>query len=211
MKCKRIQQYLLDYSEHVLDQENQHLVEEHLRHCAECSKELQEIEQTLHLLQTLPLPEPPETFWPDFTFNVMRQIRKMDPVSSRLSNLFVFPHAKAAIAVLLVLLVIGGGLVFYFLQTQSMWRLPKWADQSSQNEKQKMIVKHPEKMPDPLDKITSDELVNDMLDSKFGFFEQGHLAGVDDLNNGNEWLYFLINNLSDEEKDRLLLELYELK
>ncbi len=211
MKCKRIQQYLLDYSEHVLDQENQHLVEEHLRHCAECSKELQEIEQTLHLLQTLPLQEPPETFWPDFTSNVMRQIRKMEPVPSRLSNLFFFPHAKAAVAVLLVLLVIGGGLVFYFLQTQS-WRSPKWADQSSQNEKQEMIVKHPDKMSAPLDKITSDELINDMLDSKFGFFEQGQLDEVvDDLNNGNEWLYFLINNLSDEEKDRLLLELYELK
>ncbi|GAK61198.1 putative transmembrane anti-sigma factor [Candidatus Vecturithrix granuli] len=214
MKCKRIQQYLLDYSEQLLDQENHHLVEEHLRHCPECAKELQEIEQTIRLLQTLPVQSPPETFWPDFTSNVMRQIRKMEPVPSRLRDVFFFPHAKLAVAVFIALLVIGGGWTYYFRHVQSTQHLPELASQHSENlDKNLAMQQAPGETPDihaRLGKIASDELIYDMLDSEFGFFERGN-PGIFDADNSPEWLYFLIRNLSDEEKDRLLLELYKLK
>lgn len=214
MKCKRIQQYLLDYSEQLLDQENHHLVEEHLRHCPECARELQEIEQTIRLLQTLPVQVPPETFWPDFTSNVMRQIRKMEPVPSRLRNVFFFPHTKLAVVVFIALLVIGGGAGYYFRYVQSMQRLPELASQHPENPEKNLAVQQtPAEAPDihtRLSKIASDELIYDMLDSEFGFFERGN-PEVFDADNSPEWLYFLIRNLSDEEKDRLLLELYKLK
>ena len=211
MKCKRIQQYLLDYAEQLLDQENHHLVEEHLRHCPKCAQELQEIEQTIHLLQTLPVQSPPETFWPDFTSNVMRQIRKMEPVPWRLRNVFFFPHAKLAIVVLIVLLLIGGGWVYYFRQTH---RPSELASQHPENVDKNLVVQQsPDEttnIHDHLRKIAPNELIYDMLDSEFGFFEREN-PGVLDVDNGHEWLYFLIRNLSEKEKDRLLLELYKLK
>lgn len=214
MKCKRIQQYLLDYSEQLLDQENHRLVEEHLRHCPKCAQELQEIEQTIRLLQMLPVQSPSETFWPDFTSNVMRQIRKMEPVPSRLRNVFFFPHAKLAVAVFIALLVIGGGWVYYFRHVQATHRPSELASQHLENEDKNLVVQQSPgettDIHDRLRKIAPDELIYDMLDSEFGFFEREN-PGVIDVDNGHEWLYFLIRNLSEKEKDRLLLELYKLK
>lgn len=214
MKCKRIQQYLLDYSEQLLDSENHHLVEEHLHQCPKCAQELQEIEQTLHLLQTLPVQEPPETFWPDFTSNVMRQIRKMEPVPSRLRNVFFFHHAKLAIAVVIVLVVLSVGWVYYFRHSQATQHPSELASQYSENQDKNLFVQQSPAettaIPVPLNKIASDELIYDMLDSEFGFFEQENLGVLDD-DNSHDWLYFLIRNLSEKEKDRLLLELYKLK
>lgn len=213
MKCKYIQHYLLDYSEQVLEQEKRHLVEEHLRHCPECRKELQEIEQTLQLLQTLPVQEPPENFWPVFTSDVMRQIRKMDTVSPK--YFFFFPNVRVAMATLALLIMLAGGTVWYYAGAfRFPWGTPELKVQHPDPHQEQLVAQQASEdetdFQTTLDEIASEELIYDMLDSDFGLFEGGDLDALD-VERSNEWLYFLISNLSAEEKDQLLLELYKLK
>jgi hypothetical protein len=212
MKCKHVQQYLLDYSEQVLDLDKRQLVEEHLHHCPECTKELQDIEQTLQMLQSLPVQEPPETFWPVFTSDVMRQIRKMEPVSPK--YFFFFPNVRVAMATLALLVIIGGGLFWYYVGPfQPPWGGAEMITQHSGSaEEQDFVQQFPDSETDvpTLDRIASEELIYDMLDSEFGLLEGGNLDALD-VEYSNDWLYFLIGNLSAEEKDQLLLELYKLK
>lgn len=213
MKCKRIQQYLLDYSEQVLDPEHRHLVEEHLHHCPECAKELQEIEQTIQLLQSLPVQEPPQDFWPMFTSDVMRQIRKMEPASPR--YLFFFPNVRVAMATVALLMILGLGMFLYYVGPfHPSWWPTELVDQDSVSPEVQMIAQQNDdnetNLQTSLDSIASEELIYDMLDAEFGLVEGGNLD-VLDVDRQHEWLYFLISNLSDEEKDQLLLELYKLK
>ena len=91
MKCKHVQKQLLDYSESLVDQKARLLIEEHLRNCPECARELWDFEQTVRLLQSLPIQEPPEAFWTELTSRVMRKIQQKNIVPSTERYLF-FPN-----------------------------------------------------------------------------------------------------------------------
>jgi hypothetical protein len=123
MKCKRVQQQLLDYSEELLDQKTHTLIEDHLRTCSDCAQELQDIKKTIFLLQAVPLKEPSDTFWTDFTANVMDKVKKIDtaPVAERL---FSFHNAKKTVVAIAVLFFIMAGSIFFYYRGAFQQFLP---------------------------------------------------------------------------------------
>lgn len=54
MNCKKVQDYLSPYLDHVLSPEDTRTVEKHLEKCPICRQELEDLQETVHMMQTLP-------------------------------------------------------------------------------------------------------------------------------------------------------------
>ena len=106
MRCKWVQQHLLDYSDKLLDLKTHILIEQHLHSCNECRQELNEIERTIQLLRSVSLEEPPEAFWPDFTSSVMRKIHNLETVPA-VRRVVFFSNFKMALIAVVLLVIIG--------------------------------------------------------------------------------------------------------
>jgi len=215
MKCKRIQQQLLDYSEELLEQKDRACIEEHLQTCPECRQELYDIKKTIYLLQSVPLEEPPETFWSDFTANVMRKINKMNTIPTTSRAVFFFPNFKMAAVAAAVLVVILGSIFLYYSETFQQWLHPtEFTAQHSEPYTNELVISGTPAVETIIKslppELVSEELMDDILEAEFALVD-GEILGVFDVNNSDEMLYFLISTLSEEEKDRLLSELYKMK
>ncbi len=204
MKCKHIQQQLLDYSEELLKRKDRDLLEDHLQACAACRQELHEINTTIHLLQSVPLQERPEAFWSEFTATVMRKIYRMDTVPATKYSFF-FPSMKMAVVAAALLITIGS-LFWYYSKTFQQGLPPHTSNEfaaSGTPSTETIIREFPQE-------LVSEELMNDLLEAEFALIN-GESRGVFDVDNSDEMLYFLISTLSEEEKDQLLSELYKMK
>jgi hypothetical protein len=204
MKCKHVQQQLLDYSEELLDPKTRSSIKTHLAQCPGCEQELREIERTIHLLQSVPLQEPPETFWTDFTTSVMGQIKKAEitpPVTERL--FFFFPRFKmaAALAVAMILVVVGSILFYYTGFFHQQEHEPTLVSALTTPNADLETV---------LSQIAPEELMQDILDAEFALIEGGTMDAFN-ADHSDEMLYFLISTLTDKEKDLFLAELYKMK
>ncbi|MFP6655712.1 MAG: zf-HC2 domain-containing protein, partial [Myxococcota bacterium] len=71
MKHADVSKQLTDYLEGDLTPKHRAIVDAHLDSCALCSREVEEMSETIRLLRTLPEPELP----PMIAANVMRRIR----------------------------------------------------------------------------------------------------------------------------------------
>ncbi|MEL7563663.1 MAG: zf-HC2 domain-containing protein [Dehalobacterium sp.] len=59
MNCKQAQEYLSPYLDQILSQEEKDSLEKHLEKCSVCRQELEDLQETLNMIQTLPeLPLP---------------------------------------------------------------------------------------------------------------------------------------------------------
>ncbi len=211
MKCKHVQQQLLDYSESLVDSKSHSLIEEHLSSCSTCARELQEFEQTIHLLQSVPFQEPPDAdaFWSDFTSNVMRNIRKTERIPEH-RRLFIFPHSRMVFVAIAVFFMTFGSLMFYF--TGGVHRIFSFMFPSSkpiiaERSESKTVA---EVIEMKLEEIASEELVNDILDTELALIDKDNVATFD-VDNSDEALYRLIESLNDKEKELLLLELRKMR
>ncbi len=208
MKCKHVQQKLVDYSESLVDQKTRLLIEEHLQSCSECAQELKDFEETVSLLQSVPIQEPPETFWADFTSDVMQRIERMDDVSSARPWLFFPSFRMAAVAAAVLLFVVGS---LFFFSTGTIQKVfPAFFPASTQ-----LLVESPEQSSQELTElslsaITPEELVNDILESDLALIGKDP-AAIFEGDASDDIVRFLIEHLSEEEKDRLLEELYQMK
>jgi hypothetical protein len=210
MKCKHVQQQLLDYSEELLEQKTRALIEGHLQHCPECRQELHDLNRTIDLLQSVPFQEPTEQFWHNFTTTVMRRIKHTEPIPARRMFSF-FPQARMAFAVA-VLIILIGGLIFYF--TNSVQQSHKLTAQRSDQQADELPVSlspaEEKTIKDIFERIADEKLQHDMLETEFALFD-GNTVEVFDADNSDEMLYYLISTLTEEEKDLLLSELYKMK
>ena len=207
MKCKYVQQHLLDYSESQLDEKVHAQIEDHLRDCPACAKDLKDFERTVHLLQSTPLQAPPERFWDDFSSGVMRKVRRMDTPSRQIGSAF-FPNMKMAVVALatlilvlgLTLLYTAGDLeerVFVFFNTPEPMTTQQTALQGN-------------KLETVLGALVPEDLVEDILDSEFALLGGEDISGLpDDANDGT--LYLLIESLDEREKTLLLSELGKMR
>jgi hypothetical protein len=111
-----IKKHLADYLEGDLGLDKRALVDAHLDDCGECSVEVDQMQQTIGLLRTLPEPEPP----PMIAANVMRRIRSGDSqlgfwgrigraFGGVLEPSFVLPASAIAAAALVVTVIQGVG------------------------------------------------------------------------------------------------------
>jgi hypothetical protein len=209
MKCKHVQQKLVDYSESLVDQKTRLLIAEHLQGCPQCAQELKDFEETIHLVQSVPIQEPPEMFWNDFTADVMRKIEITNHAPSAGTTLFSFSSFRMlAVAAAAFLLLIGSMLAYStgtFRKVFSAFFPPT----------NHLLVESSERAPQlpadlGLNGMVSEELISDILESDLAL-HGGEVWEDIAVNNSDAMVYFLIGNLSEEEKDLFLKELDRMK
>jgi len=65
MKCENIKGLLSSYMDGMLNDEEKRMIEEHIRHCVSCSRELKELKYLNNILDSLEELEVPERFTAD--------------------------------------------------------------------------------------------------------------------------------------------------
>jgi len=109
MRCRRIQRYLLTLREGELDQRRRGKVVTHVAACPTCASVLRSLQQTLHMVRGMDVPEPSAAFWEEFGPALHQRLRRettTPPERRRFSvrDLFVLPKpVLATVAVSLVL------------------------------------------------------------------------------------------------------------
>lgn len=115
MGCRRIQHYLLALSEGELDQRRRGKVATHVAACPACAFALHSLQQTLHMVRGIDVPEPSAAFWEEFGPALHQRIRReaaASPERRRFSirDLFVLP--KPVLATLAVSLILASSVPF---------------------------------------------------------------------------------------------------
>ncbi|MCP4396993.1 MAG: zf-HC2 domain-containing protein [bacterium] len=207
MKCKHVQQHLLDYSESQLDRKTHAIVEEHLHGCSVCAQDLQDFEQTIEILHSTPLQAPPERFWDDFRSGVMCKIRRMDTPTRHIGSAF-FSNMKMATVVLATCLLVLGVVLLYTSGALEE-RFPSLFQTSKP-----MLAELPKQQGDEfeaiLESLISEELVDNIIESDFALLGGGGLLSLSTDAN-DESLHLLIESLDEREKTLLLLELEKMR
>ena len=139
MKHADVKQNLADYLEGDLPLELRASIDAHLDGCAECAREVDEMQQTVRLLRTLPDPETP----PMIAANVMRRIRagETEPgflvrigrsIAGVLEPSFVLPASAIAAAALVFMVVQDPGALARFAPDSlaDLSGSPRWSDAS---------------------------------------------------------------------------------
>ena len=115
MRCRQIQPYLLAFIEGELTQRKRGKVALHVTVCPACASTLRSLQQTLHLVQAIDVPEPSPAFWEAFGTALHQRIRREEashPQRRRfhVRDLFLLP--KPVLAAVAVSLILVGSLSF---------------------------------------------------------------------------------------------------
>lgn len=203
MKCKHVQQKMIDYAEHVLNGAAQQQIEQHVHTCRECSQELKAIQGTLELLSSnAKIHEPPEQFWNDFTTDVMRKVRNAEPAAP-VGSLFSGWHMRLAMACVLVFMLLAGIYAYRVLRRSSSVMV-------TQTNETPEDATDPSALDAALQTIVPTELSQDMLDTEFALFDDMESSALE-MDSNDTTLDGLLSGMSDEEKRALLLELYKMR
>lgn len=202
MKCQHVQQRMVEYSEHGLSQKLTAQIEDHLRRCPKCAQEFRTIKATLNLLHADEMSDQPDAFWRTFTTDVMREVRKSEPV--RALPLFSFPRLKYALA---------GILGFCLLLAVATYLTARFAPVAVRPQVPVAQTTPVESNITPgqpgFQEIASEALAYDMLMTDFGLFETA-IPSIES-GAGDDLLDILLSGLSVEEKQALLIELKKMK
>ncbi len=206
MKCNDVQKRLIDYSEALIDRNISAQIETHLRSCAQCSQELKTFEETVRLLQSVPIKEPPEEFWNDFTRGVMQNVRRVERANVP-ALAFRFPRLKmAVVAVATILLLIVG--LFFYTSGGFVGIFQKHPQQIAQQPLERNSPSYP--LDEALEKIVPSKTVEEMLHSEWALLD-GQQLPVFEVDASDEMIDFLLENLNESEKQALLVELERMK
>ncbi len=112
MSHRRVQKILNAYLDGELREEEKRLVEEHLKECEECSKELEALKTVDRMARTSLAPEPSEDYWKTLPGRVRtRIIAEEESREPRLRRFFVLRPARlklaATIAVVALVVLVG--------------------------------------------------------------------------------------------------------
>lgn len=110
MRCRRLQPYLLAWLEGDLPPQQRHQVEAHVAGCPACAAALQNMQQTLHLVRAMEVPEPEAAYWETFMPLLSQRMRQEEAASRRRRPLLprlwqALPHPALAALVVGMLLV----------------------------------------------------------------------------------------------------------
>lgn len=206
MNCKHVRQKLVEYNEHVLDLPEQSQIETHIQTCPTCAQELRDIKETITLLKSVPMEEPPESFWTDFSSHVMNKVYATEPPIRR--RIFVaLPRFRLAMGLLAVIFVIGGIAAYVFFQFPSREQTVTFFDSEFPP-----VVEEAgsSTFETTLQHIASEDLMHDILDSEFALFD-GTLSITLDTRYRDDMVDALLSGLTTEEKQALLTELYKMR
>ena len=206
MKCKSVQERLVEYKEEALEQRLRGQITTHLQTCPACRQEFREIEHTLQLLQTLPAQEPPAEFWPDFTAQVMRKVRQAEPPQAVERLWWWMPNFRIAMAAAAIIVFVLGGFLAYSrlrqtpetiaLNAPALMETPQPSPESAQTTLDQSFAA-----------IVNKDLSDEMLKDSMGLLAGDFYA----LDESYELPYALINSLTEEEQALFLSELEKMQ
>ena len=115
MRCRQIQPHLLAFIEGELTQRKRGKVALHVAVCPACASALRGLQQTLHMVQAMDVPEPSPAFWEAFGTTLHQRIRRAEAVHSGhhrfpIRDLFLLP--KPVLAAAAVSLILASSLPF---------------------------------------------------------------------------------------------------
>lgn len=124
MKCADVRDLLSAYVDDALDAEQRARLTDHLRDCPACAAELQELKQTIALVQELDEIEPPAEFRTELRQRLRRLAAERQPAGGRrarwLSALPVMSVRSAIAAALVLVITLAGGVgIGYRLQLRA--------------------------------------------------------------------------------------------
>ena len=201
MKCKDVQKKLLDYSEGTLDPKTSMRVEMHLRTCEQCAEELKAFEDTVRLLQRMPIKEPSEEFWNAFTRGVMQNVRRVERTTAPSAFLYS-PRLNVAFVAVATILVIAGAVFFI--------KGNVFHNNQQQIAQQSVEVNTPvENIDETLKKIVHPKMVEEMLHTNWALID-GQQLPMFDADFSDDAIDLLLDDLTESEKQALLAELERL-
>ena len=115
MGCQRIQRYLLALSEGELDQRRRRKVAAHVAACPACASALHGLQQTLHMVRGMDMPEPSAAFWEEFGPALHQRLRReaaAPPERRRWSIRDLFALPRPVLATLAVSLILASSVPF---------------------------------------------------------------------------------------------------
>ena len=115
MGCRRIQRYLLAFSEAELAPKRRGQVSTHVAACPACASALHTLQQTLHMVRGMDVPEPSAAFWEEFGPALHRRIRweaDVPPAPRRFSVRDLFMLPRPVLATLAVSLILASSVPF---------------------------------------------------------------------------------------------------
>ena len=115
MRCRRTQRYLLAFSEGELDPRRHGKVATHVAACPTCASALRSLQQTLHMVRDMDVPEPSAAFWEEFGSALHQRIRReatADVARRRFSIQDILVLPKPVLATVAVSLILVSALPF---------------------------------------------------------------------------------------------------
>ena len=113
MRCRRTQRYLLAFSGGELDPRRHGKVATHVAACPTCASALRSLQQTLHMVRDMDVPEPSAAFWEEFGPALHQRLRReatVPPQRRRFSVRDVFALPRPVLAALAVSLILASSL-----------------------------------------------------------------------------------------------------
>jgi len=202
MNCKTVQKKLLDYSEGILEQKASAQIETHLKSCVRCAQELKTFEDTVRLLQSVPIKEPSEEFWNDFTKGVMQNVRRVERTTA--SSRFVeFPRLRFSFVAVATILLAAIGVFFFIRENAPKNNLQQTAQQAVE------ITPSIGDIDEVLEKIVPSKIVDDVLHTEWTLIDGQQSLSLD-IDTSDDTIDFLLEDLTESEKQTLLVELERL-
>jgi hypothetical protein len=150
--------------------------------------------------------EPPESFWTDFSSDVMNKVYATEaPIRRRTFG--ALPRFRLAMGLLAVILVLGGIAAYVYFQLPSVERTITFSDSELPPVTEEAGSSSVETT---LQHIASEDLMHDILDSEFALFD-GTLSITLDARYSDDMVDALLSGLTIEEKQALLAELYKMR
>jgi hypothetical protein len=104
MNCRKITSLLVDYYEGSLSSEDRKLVEDHLKVCSHCRKELKEMESLFEVLNQEKTEKMDENFWINFVPEIRGRIEQTSP---RRVIWNLFPRLGSLLGSVVVIILVG--------------------------------------------------------------------------------------------------------
>jgi len=104
MSCRKIKSLLVGYYEDSLETQEKNTIENHLRVCNDCKKQLKEIESLFELLKSEKTEKTEENFWINFVPEIRR---KIDERSQPRSIWKPIPQLAPFLGLMIAVLVVG--------------------------------------------------------------------------------------------------------
>lgn len=156
MGCEAYRSTLIEYLDGNLTGGARAELEAHLAHCPGCREELRDLQETLTLIASMQVPEPPEAFWQQY----LRELRQKVAPAPRLPRLWDWvaalplrPIPAMAVGIVLILAV--------FLTWQSSPERPPMRDLTSLNLTQQLALSQDLDLLREMDLLEEIELLED--------------------------------------------------